>query len=262
MDFRNTPQFFSLLFSTSNNRDIYTRKYAKIQDILANMGGLIKGLMLCVQLVFMLFNKTNYYFFLIQTLYSSEGAQESRAKDGLGRSIIQLPDLSQSKIIGNLNNNFVGNMKNNNSTQFEDNLMVRIKELAMERKKKKVTACKMISIPFLKCLGTKSKTVSIYQQARGKIDGITDIIKLYNVAEELDLMKNILFTDEARTLIDFLMNNKVLTQPSSNVAKVSLDEVYNIYKDLALNELNNSLRNVFELRLNAMTNKAENMLIE
>jgi hypothetical protein len=51
-DFRDTDYFFTFLLRMSNNRDIYTRKYVKVQEILASMGGLIKGIMLIVQILF------------------------------------------------------------------------------------------------------------------------------------------------------------------------------------------------------------------
>jgi hypothetical protein len=250
MDYRSgTAEFFRCVLRTSNNRDIYYRKYVKLQDILANMGGLIKGIMVCVQAFFLLFQRTYYYLFLIEELYASYALPRTTThgneSGGGERSGIQLPDQSQSK----LENNFVG-LKNNNLFPIEDNLTTqRIKELMSTKDKKKLNVCKIFGMPFLECLGVKSKSVNMYQCGVAKIRQNTDIIKLYNLVEELDLLKAVLFPENSRKLIGFLMKYKVLDKASSD-EKFSMEEVYDNYKGLASSEVNNSLVDIFEMKLN------------
>jgi hypothetical protein len=250
MDYRTgTAEFFRCAIRSSNIRDIYYRKYIKLQDILANMGGLIKGIMVCVQMFFLLFQHTNYYIFLIEELYGSialpltatHGNETVRE-----RSSIQLPDQSQSK----LENNFIG-PNNNNLFPIDNNLVVhRIKEL-MSTKDKKFNICKIFGMPFLDCLGLKSKSVNMYQCGVAKIRENTDIIKIYNLVEELDLLKAVLFPENSKRLIDFLMKYKVLAKVSGN-EKITAEEVYDNYKSLAASEVNNPLINIFEMKLNLM----------
>jgi hypothetical protein len=253
-DFRGTPQFFSFLLRTSNNRDIFTRKYIKIQDILANMGGLIKGIMLGVYIIFFLFRSTNFYVFLIEKIYASYFVGNV-----VGKGVaIQLPNASQSMVGNNLVNNF---LNDKTLTQHDTNILaMKMRNLETERKKQALSLRDVITIPFSTCCGKKGKSFNIYRYGKAKIDSNTDFIKLYNLTEELELLKAIMFPEAGlRMLLDFLMENKVLSV-TPNHEKISVDEVYNNYKDLPSDGLNMSLKNVFEKQVNILLNKTGNTL--
>jgi hypothetical protein len=247
-DFRtNSDNFFAFVLRMSNNRDIYTRKYVKVQEILANMGGLIKGIILAVQILFFLFQRANYYFFLIEKLYTVYGVTKFGREVGVA---IQLPNISSSKIDSGLINNFIS--ENKTMSLYENNLMAKkMRDLAYERKKV-ISLSGIISVPFMLCCGRKNRSVNIYQCGKAKIDANTDFIRLYNLTEELELIKTIMFPEErSRTLIDFLIENKVLSTNSGH-EKTSVDEVINNYKNLLPEGLNNSLKSVFETKLNIL----------
>jgi hypothetical protein len=254
-DFRDTDNFFSFLLRTSNNRDIYTRKYVKVQDILANMGGLIKGIMIAIQILFFLFQRTNYYFFLIEKLYTSYGTPGVSREAAVA---LQLPNISNSKIDAGLINNFIS--ENKTISHYENNLVAKkMKDLASESKKV-ASLCNIITIPFMLCCGKKNRTVSIYECGKAKIDANTDIIKLYNLTEELELIKAIMFPDAgSKVLLDFLVHNKILPATSAH-ERVSLDDVFNNFKNLPSDGLNSSLKTVFETKLNILLNRTGNTL--
>ena len=46
--------------SASKSKDIYIRRYSKIQDIFAQMGGLIKGLILVVNFAYLPFARNEF----------------------------------------------------------------------------------------------------------------------------------------------------------------------------------------------------------
>jgi hypothetical protein len=118
-----------------------------------------------------------------------------------------------------------------------------------------VSVCDRITIPFMLCMGKKNRSVSIYQCGKSKIDANTDFLNIYNLTEELELIKTVLFPDVgSKALIDFLRENKVLSVTSYS-EKISLDDAYNNYKSLSSDGLNGSLKNVLETRLNILLYK-------
>jgi hypothetical protein len=57
-----------------NSRDYCARMHLKVQKILTNMGGFIKGIIVILEVLFFLFQITNYNFFLIENHYVSNGS--------------------------------------------------------------------------------------------------------------------------------------------------------------------------------------------
>jgi hypothetical protein len=69
IDFREANIFFATVFRLSTIKDIYNRKYTKIQDVVAQVGGLIKGVVLIISLFYNLYAETDYYYQLANNLF-------------------------------------------------------------------------------------------------------------------------------------------------------------------------------------------------
>jgi hypothetical protein len=247
MDFRKTPQFFSCLLRTSNNRDMYNRMYVKIQDILANMGGLIEGILLCIEITLMLYQHANYYTFLIDNLFCPNVLPTFPSRETLDRSMINLQNNNNHTKTINVNN-FI----ENRGFSSEFTISQKIKEID-SRRKKITNLSTILCLPLLECFGKKTPNLHYYEIGKRKIEENTDIIKVFNLAEEIELIKKILFKDGSVKLINFLMKNQVLSindKPSA----INYDELCSHYNNLNTSEIEISLKNVFDMKLNAILN--------
>jgi hypothetical protein len=73
--------FLSCLLRLSNMKDIYTRKYTKLQDVIAQVGGLVKGLFVIVKILYFNFSQVDYFFNLGDYLYFLEDPEVPIKKD-------------------------------------------------------------------------------------------------------------------------------------------------------------------------------------
>jgi hypothetical protein len=72
-DYRDTSEtFMNLNIAMGLNRMVYERSYIKVQQILANVGGILKVLLLMGQIVTFYFSKLNFQSFLVNHFYDSE----------------------------------------------------------------------------------------------------------------------------------------------------------------------------------------------
>ncbi len=71
-DFRNTTEeFFNFGLRCSSSRQVFGRSYLKLQNLAANIGGIVKFLLICGQLLTYIFRQIKYREFLISTFFSN-----------------------------------------------------------------------------------------------------------------------------------------------------------------------------------------------
>jgi len=75
-DFRESNEFFFCNFRLSYNRDIYYRKYIKIQDVIAQVGGFFKGIMIIAKFLDFWYSKSSFFINLLNSLYFFEDFNE------------------------------------------------------------------------------------------------------------------------------------------------------------------------------------------
>jgi len=68
-DFREADTFISTAFRLSYNKDIIKRRYLKLQDVVAQIGGFIKGISIILVIINYYYSSVNYYIFLMNKLY-------------------------------------------------------------------------------------------------------------------------------------------------------------------------------------------------
>jgi hypothetical protein len=71
-DFREADTIISATFRLSYNRDLVKRRYLKLQDVIAQVGGFIKGITLIISVFNYFYSTTNFYIFLMNKLYFFE----------------------------------------------------------------------------------------------------------------------------------------------------------------------------------------------
>lgn len=79
-DFRQLNSFLEVHIRMSNNRDIYTRSYVKLQDVIAQMGGLVKGVILILTVILYTYTELSYSEFIINYLYPHSQITEKKLR--------------------------------------------------------------------------------------------------------------------------------------------------------------------------------------
>jgi len=100
LDFRQSDTFISVIFRLSMNRDIIKRRYLKLQDVIAQVGGFIKGIVLIIAFLNHFYSTTNFYIYLMNKLYSFENYFNSLNENNVNSKKL---NYKNSSIINELN---------------------------------------------------------------------------------------------------------------------------------------------------------------
>ena len=104
-DYRDTSQiFFTLAFRTSPNRQVFERNYIKVQEVAASVGGLIKFLLVCGEILVFHFRYLHYQDFLIDTFFHKE-TEANELSEKEGELIINYKSHNFQRISENRNEN-------------------------------------------------------------------------------------------------------------------------------------------------------------
>jgi hypothetical protein len=165
-DFRDTPEFLNTSLELSFVSDIYTRKYMKLQDVMAQVGGLVKGVILIMCFFYHFYAETIYFYELAHNLFNFESINTNDAQFG----VISVPKLNN--YITNFNisannyqnainkeNQIINNNNDNNNDQIQrinDSQIEIIPTYRLNKKPLKLTFCNKISSSFFSfCLKKK-----------------------------------------------------------------------------------------------------------
>lgn len=107
-DYRDTTEsFFKFKIQCSLNRLVYERSYIKIQEIAANLGGIIKFLLICGEILIFYFRKIKYKEFLFNCFFDLNSLNNPENKN------FNFISNDASKVISNWQSN-PGALKNGN----------------------------------------------------------------------------------------------------------------------------------------------------
>jgi hypothetical protein len=246
LDLREEDNFLNIAIRLSNTRNVYNRKYMKLQDFLAQMGGLVNGLDIILKLILTSYGLNNYFRSMINCLFI---LSEDKPKQKTANLSSNFQMLTPDKLIigrqqmGTLKDEVVGEESSQRIT--EDKL----KHITANKKKLKLRlkCCDNLKVMLCCCTKQTGRDIIFFKKGKERINSNTDIVKMNRVFEEFDLIKSILFDGNSSILLHYLMEYKVLKMneqigneqiPSINVIKS--------YMGLKDNHVNNSLRSIFE----------------
>jgi hypothetical protein len=109
----------NLLIISTKIQDTYVRKYIKVQDVVANVGGLLKFLLTVGTLILMPYQHRSFKFEIINSLYKIDQPDEVSKEQK-----VNLVDLSQ-KPIDLTRNNYIGKTGTDQSSYKDFNLSFR-----------------------------------------------------------------------------------------------------------------------------------------
>lgn len=107
---KDTINMLFFFLSSPNIRTLIKRNYLKIQDLIAKVGGLVKGLVLIVTIItftYTQFSYTNYIYYIVQKNESNENNEKKEKLDNMKE------DKSEEKLNDSTKkNNFINKLKN------------------------------------------------------------------------------------------------------------------------------------------------------
>ena len=216
----NSNTIYSIMFGNSNWNDVYTRKYIKLQDILANIGGFMRIWQVIFQAmcVYLIYPEILESFFLKY----NERKTPTNIKN---TSVNHLKTISQINIENHINDLTIGNQSIVNQSSASHQPRTEIKknnffELIIEKSKTmnrsntskhkiefKLETFSLVHKFFRSCLTLKKSNVKITQQ-------IQLLNKLYtkkfslenflNISRKVRLFEAILFEDYQRNLLRYI----------------------------------------------------------
>jgi hypothetical protein len=236
--------FLTTSFMLSDIRKITQRKYMKAQDFISHIGGFIKGIMVMLQFILHTYTNTKYFTFLINEsfVFSEEslengGGQAANNNTNNNKSVQKL----QNKSTFIIENNFV------NERTGQENLEI-LKRFQNSKKKIQVSLLRTLSLAF--CRRCKHiPYLKFFDKGKEKIRNNINIVRLINLSEEIEILKEIFFDEKSRGLIDFMMENRKLNLVGKKMA-ANLEEVNKYYNDVscidAQNYISHNLKDVFD----------------
>jgi hypothetical protein len=259
IDLRSSKIFLSSNIRLSNFKDNYLRRYVKIQDVLAQIGGLVKGIILFVNIIIFAFVKTEYYLDLANSIYYfSQGMndlkiykQQSKLKNTIhsNRPLI--------KIIQSINPepnplNSVSNTKNISNieiqaikfpSEIEKNLGY------FEEKKLKISSSFLKTLKIILPINFKDNRIVYSKKVVNSIKSSNNIENLIRLMEDFSHLKNILLNEDQKKL--FELNSKVevydyadrLYELSRCIRNQDLENLKNISKFQSSDTISINLKN-------------------
>ncbi|CAK79723.1 unnamed protein product (macronuclear) [Paramecium tetraurelia] len=252
IDFNSDEALASVLIRLANTENISYRIYPKLQDILAQAGGLWEILMLVFTIMVKPIQSLSYKLDVINNLFNFEGQKQQNDIEDGGKQILKKLTMVQENIQTHENDTSIilnqskikssirfpkGRTKNKNqkmeqvnSAQTEkssqmvtnspenDKLIQKGIRFALRKLFNIATLKLRLSafdyIKYLKC-GKKEGKFKQMQYSINKLEKCLDILFIIDKLQEIDKLKTILLTKQQVQLFDFLPKPMISLDPSN-----------------------------------------------
>jgi hypothetical protein len=243
-DFRSdvSGTILDCVFRMSNQKDIYNRQYIKIQDVIAKVGGLVKALLLIVQIAYSNFSKVGYYFFLGENLFEMSDSENKDANLNVPNSLyIYRNKLNQSSV----SNPIIDISKS-------QKLNLALTDKRIDKKHTSFYECFRLGL----CLcfinrNNKNKNI-LYSKLANYIEDKSDFKRLLSSQEKFEITKQILFSADQRVIFDYYTNKIDLSKSyihSHGIDNQSVMRSYEAINSVRQNKIGERLKVMFEKKL-------------
>jgi hypothetical protein len=220
--------YYGMSFRLNNVKNTIFRKYIKIQDVVANVGGLIKGILMIMQFFMMFLSEHDYHSRVINESYVVESKSQHLAPK------VHIATSFYNKSSQILENNFMGKelTTSNNMTTIQNNLKPDIeskfKTFSFRKYNFRVNFFKSV---YYRLCARNDANYKFFLTARAKFVQNTDIVNYNKLIEEYEFIKNILFDENGKVLLNWLRNNRTpYAQPS--VGGFDINRLVECYQSL------------------------------
>jgi hypothetical protein len=248
IDFRVDPVFFRLAMRMSQIRLSYTRSYYKLQTFIAQLGGLIKGIMILIKIILYTFTHNDFYSHMINESYICPD------KPIRPRTMSVMEDrtdsrLRSSKLTGQVAvNNLVTPGTASNGLIFDQN-----KFKKFTRKEVKLSWCQSLKLMMPCRVSLKNAELRNYYVAAKRIKRNLDIVNINKSFEELGSIKDIVFSKNGSVLLKFL-NDNIILEDLVKHKDIGLGQLQETYNSLGQSQCKDSLKALFEEKYDKLNN--------
>jgi hypothetical protein len=249
-DFRSdsTEVMLTCLLRMSNMKYQFNRKYLKIQDVVAQVGGLANAMFLIVNLMYSNFSLAGYYLYLGEKLFELNNEEKIDEM-----SLVNKVFLHSKKNPNPNNNSGLYNESSQFTPVYDFNKNLKIARAFTEKTQKAQTNSCFENFRIGACYcfiseNSKNKKSKLFYKLTDHIKRQSDFQKLLTNTEQFDLMKEILFTDEQRNIYQ-LYTNKIDLERNMDGEKLNIEKIsksYEILKSTKQNDIGEKLKILFE----------------
>jgi hypothetical protein len=196
-DFRDTSEiFFNLEMRNSSNRLVFNRSYLKLQTLAANVGGIIKFLLLCGKILTYIFRNISYREFLTYIFYGCNNLVFTNSP-----IIINKVGFNNELIINN--NNSDNKLKISSITK---NLTDKERSISDKFMMSRITFFEIIRY-YSRCSNQHiNKKASIIKERYDTLEPYFDWIHLIKLQSDVEIMKSFVFTKEQLNVVSGRIN--------------------------------------------------------
>jgi hypothetical protein len=237
----NPTLLFRGFIRTSPIRDIYERKYSKIPDVVAQMGGLIKGITFIVTILISFPLKTGYHEYVINSVFNNNIADKFKNPSAAASFSNTIKNPTQTAHSGVVFNNYANN--NPNRDLLEDYVR---KTIRHSLRKPKSSVLKTIGLALSRLCNRKRDM--FFESGYKKINETTDICKVISLSHEMELIKHVMLDDEVLSLFNFTIKTHTSYDSIKDVP-INEERITNLLTLENNNRSVQNLRKIIEERL-------------
>ena len=222
---RDSKTMVSFSVQLNNIKEMYYRKYYKLQDLAAQVGGIFKTLLMIFTILTQFYSEHSYYEYLINHFFEIKFKNEDFQATFLKKTCLKN---TKGKLFGTTKKD---NM-NNQRTLSQHNLQTKNKNEKVEQKNKKYQKKlklsffdKVLFLTFIPKLSKARKNCldKIYFFGRDKLSDYLEIGNVLNIFHNQETVITILFSEEQKKISDYAF--KPLLTPTSASTRYSRDDV-------------------------------------
>lgn len=226
---RDSKTMVSFSVQLNNIKEMYYRKYYKLQDLAAQVGGIFKTLLMIFTILTQFYSEHSYYEYLINHFFEIKFKKEDFQPTSLKKTCLK-----------NTKRKFFDTTKkdniNNQRTLSQHNLQTKNEEVKQKNKKchknlKLSFFDKVFFLTFIPKLSKARKNYldKIYFFGRDKLSDYLEIGNVLNIFHNQETVITILFSEEQKKLSDYAF--KPLLTPTSASTRYSRDDVLSKLKE-------------------------------
>jgi hypothetical protein len=234
IDLRISPKFFFVAnIRLSYFKDKHLRRYVKIQEVVAQIGGLIKGIILFIQILFSAYSKTEYYLELANSLYFFSPEITNNKIFDLEITRKNVIESNKSCIRMLHSKTLEPNITTNNFVEPQEKF-TKVEKNLNDNKNLKISSSLVKTLKIIMPINTKSQKVIFARNVIKSIKSNNNIENLLRLFDDFSQLKNFLLNEDQKKL--FNLNSKILVydeaeRNETTLYKQDIDflkEIYNL----------------------------------
>jgi hypothetical protein len=272
IDFRESTNFLSYTFKLSTLVETYGRSYKKIQNVAAEVGGIIELISVLSIILSYFYNKAKFNELIINELFFTEEKKTHHLSNKVFKSTDEITKQYNTRGHNQLSSS-------SNARAFKDStnkptIVTYSKPTILTRNtpndilKPKDTVIVSPTIRLNFCQGffyfltpwcfRKDKFAKVLDKGQQLIETQLDILRILKKFNEVDRMKEIIFDENQLRIFNLPFKTKLNIDNDESPRKMTKDEIlkyFNVIKDNNSNKMNAAIIKSFDQNINRLLNE-------